>query len=242
MFDFFRKKKPHATFRTTHCREHGHPEVTIQLNAPLHIPDVEKGMLSYFENAVAGGTVFRPGERVKMGWSVVRICKRSDGTLGVEERELGRDEIWKESVDHALRDTWLQVQVAASVGVEDRVCFPDPDQLARVQPCMQRPANALFLRLPNDDLPEAFSGWTLRCEADHEHEEADFFPLRAIAQLNPELVQFLALPHGSGVLIRWKESPLAPGPGMARIDPVVFLDNQPVAPLPGSFLDMLAQH
>lgn len=242
MFEWLRrKKKLHGAYRTTNCTTFGHREITIQLRQPPPIEGVHRHLLTYFEQAVANGTVFRQGETVQFGWSTLRICEGPDKTLGVEERELDPEGTWTQSVDRALRDIFFQLEVGKSVGLQDALCFPRQDQLARVQPCIQRGAKMLFMRLPDNDLPAAFSGWSLRCQADHPHEEADFCPLLAIASLNPELVQFLALPHDSAVLVQWKETPNAPSAGLARVDPQLFLQGQPLAPVEGSYLAMLSQ-
>ena len=80
------------TFRTTTCAAHGHPEVTLVLARPLPLPGVASMLLGYFEDAVARGTTFAAGQTVQVGWALLRLCDRDDGTLGVQERELSPEE------------------------------------------------------------------------------------------------------------------------------------------------------
>ena len=84
-------------------------------------------LLDYFETAVGRGAKYLPGQIIRFGWSVLRVCERSDGTLGIEERALTPELAWTESVDHALMDLFTQQQIAASVGLVDEMSYPTQD-------------------------------------------------------------------------------------------------------------------
>src|SRR5688572_18655764 len=182
--------------RTTACARFGHPELTIQLAETSSIPDVHRILINYFEGAVARGSKFKPGQRVQLGWSTLLLCERADGTIGVQERELSPDPQWTESVDRAVHDVWYQREIADSVGLLDQLRFPTQGEGAMVTDCAMEAKTTLLTRLPDEDLPDGFSGWTLSCAADHDHGERDIVPLLAIAASLPSIVQLFALPHG----------------------------------------------
>jgi hypothetical protein len=226
------------THRTTRCGAAGHREFTIQLTRQLPVPDLHRMLVDYFEGAVTRGTKFLPGQTVQVGWSTLRLCERSDGTLGVEERELAPEPAWIESVDRALMDAWLQKEVASSVELLDELRFPRQDEGVLVADCALEADAVLLTRIPDDDLPEGFSGWALACAEDHDHGERSVVPLLAVAANQPGLVQFLALPHGTSVFVVYREKPDAPA-GTTRIEPHVFRDGDELVPRPGSYLAAL---
>jgi hypothetical protein len=217
-------------FATTGCRAHGHHEITVQLAEPSPIPNVHAYLTEYFEDAVAAGTKFVPGQIIQFGWSHLRLCERTDGTIGVEERVLSPELAWIEQVDRALRDLWYQREVVASVASLDELAFPRQDDDAMVSDCALDADAMLLLRLPAEDLPDGFSGWSLRCAADHEHDEPNLVPLLGVAAMRPVLAQFLALPHDTAVFVRYKDG---------RVAPHVFRRGDELAPRAGSYLAAL---
>jgi hypothetical protein len=224
--------------RTTQCASHGHREFTIQLTRQPPIPNVHLMLVNYFEGAVASGTKFLPEQIVRIGWAVLKLRDRDDGTIGVQERELTPDEKWTESVDRALKDTWLQKEVCASVGLVDELTFPTQDEAVMVADCAIDAPVIVMTRFPKEDLPENVSGWAMCCAEDHDHGERSFVPLLAVAANQPGLVQFLALPHDLTVLIEWLDAPDVPG--MRRLAPTVFRHGEPLPFVPGSYLAALA--
>jgi hypothetical protein len=221
--------------RTKSLARHGHREVTLQLAAPLPVPNLQDMLLKYFENAVARGTKFLPGQTVRFGWSALRLCERSDGTLGVEERALTAEPGWTESVDRALLDTWLQKEVCASVGLLEEMTFPKQDDTVMVADCALDGGSLLMIRLEADSLPQPFSGWTLTCAEEHDHGERHFVPLLAVAANQPGLVQFLALPHDTWLLISYV-APDDAQPDVLRIMPSIFRGDDELEPRPGSYI------
>lgn len=210
--------------RTTACAQHRHPEFTLQLAHTL-VPGVERMLLSYLESAVARGTRFEPGQTIQIGWGTLRVLARRDGTLGFEER--ADHESWTETVDRTLHQTWYQKEVAASVGLADRLAFPRQDQAVMVAECTLGANSWLLTRLPSDDT--RFSGWSIACTDDHDHGDRAFPSLLALTADMPFLAQFLALPTGAAVAVM--------GPG--RIRALAFLDGEDLTPAPGSYLAAL---
>lgn len=227
------------TFRTSRCSAAGHPEVTLQLAHKSPIPGVHELLIDYFEAAVARGTKFSAGQTVQLGWSVLKLCERADGTLGVQERELTPEVAWTESVDRALRDVWMQREIAASVGLLDELAFPRQDDGVLVADCARTSHEVLLTRVALDDAPPDFSGWLAACaHQEHDHGERVYVPLLAIAADHAPLVQLLALPHGTSVLVLFRAKPNAPA-GQLRIEPHVFRDGEEIIPARGSYLAAL---
>ncbi len=216
--------------RTTQCAKHGHREFTIQLAEDSPIPNVARVLVDYFEEGVAGGVSFLPGQIVRLGWSLLRLCERTDDTIGVEERELTPQPTWTESVDRVLADAWYQKEVCASVGLLDELTFPLQDEEVMVADCAIDAELVVMTRFPAADLPEGISGWALCCGEDHDHGERSFVPLMAIAANQPGLVQFLALPHDTVVLVGNREG---------RIDPHIYRSGEEITPTAGSYVAAL---
>jgi hypothetical protein len=221
------------TFVTTACARHGHREITLQTEQPPLIPNLERLLLDYFEGAVAAGEKFLPGQIVRVGWAVLRISDRSDGTLGVDERLIASGPpTWRGTVDNALADSWLQGEVARSIGLVERLAFPMQDQLFVVHECAATSVALELERAANEGLPPAASGWRLRCAADHDHGPASAAPLLAIAAKHPALVPFLALPHGTRVVVTFRPLP----DGNVRFSPRIYDASGELVPIAGSYV------
>ncbi|MEU2177956.1 hypothetical protein ABZ552_27390 [Nocardia sp. NPDC019219] len=218
------------SFRTTSCVSHGHPEFTVVFTEP-QLPGMENWLLSYLESTVAAGTRYHPGETIRIGWNLVRVRGRDDGTLGLAERT--DTQTWAEQVDRTLRDVWYQREVAAGVGLTDRLDFPGEDQQAIVSSCGLESPVLVLTRAATDD-PE-FSGWSVECFEDHAHRSSYYTTLLELATAMPFAVQFLALPATTTVLI---ESPEITPTGAIRPH-IVDADGVEMCPIPGSYLDYL---
>lgn len=223
--------------RTTQCSAHGHREFTLQLSNAPPLPDVHRMLIGFLEDGVAGGATFLPGQIIRIGWAVLRLTDRADGTLGVEERELLPDVTWIEQVDRALRDTWMQKEVCASVGLLEQLTFPLQDEAVMVAECALEAETVILTRFPLDGLPPDVSGWALCCAEDHDHGERSFVPLLAVAANQPGLVQFFGLPHDTVVVVQFAEH--ADAPGAKRIRPTIFRQGDELAVVPGSYVAAL---
>ncbi|GAB1640062.1 hypothetical protein [Krasilnikovia sp. MM14-A1259] len=224
------------TRRTSDCARFGHPEITFHLTRESPIPDIHRVLVDYFEGRVAGGTRFRAGEGVRLGWATLLLFDRGDGTLGVKERVIAPDVEWTDSVDRALRDLWCQREINDSVGLLDELDFPTQDELVMAADCALEAGPVFMVRL--DDASEGFSGWSLTCPEDHDHGRRSLVPLMAVAANLPGLVQLLALPRGVSVLVQWIAKADMPS-GQLHIEPHVFREGQVLPARPGSYLAAL---
>lgn len=218
-------------FRTGELARHGHPEITVRFEKPLPVPGIERMLLGYFENAVAAGTRFLPGQTVQLGWALLRLTERADGTVGVEEMDPDRDGEWVESVDRTLLQTWLQQEVARSVGLEDEMDFPKQHQAAIICRRLLDGSAWLLSRETPDDGED--SGWFFGCsEDDHDHDQVDNLARVQLFAVTCQLrfiTQFLALPPKTEVLVE--------GPGRIRARIRFQGSDRPAEP--GSYLASL---
>jgi hypothetical protein len=227
-----------VTFRTNACQRFAHPEFTIQFTQPSPIPGVERMLLEYLERSVEHGTRFSPGQTIRLGWATLRLCARSDATIGVQERELTPAVAWTESVDRALRNTWYQREIVDSVGLLREIDFPSHDDGVLLADCASNATAVVMTRLPADDGTRGFSGWSIACAEEHDHGERFVVPLLAVAAKQPALVQLLALPRGTVVLAMFRAKSGVP-PELLRIEPHVYLGDEEIEPKPGSYLAAL---
>ncbi len=216
-------------FVTTRCRAADHPEITLLFRERRPVA-VERMLLGYFEQGVAAGKRFLPGQTVQLGWATLRLCARDDGTIGVEERS---GDGWVESCDQSLMQLWLQKEIAASVGLAGELAFPRQEQMALACDRALGVQSWLLTRsLPEGD---ADSGWMIGCFTDpqHDHALADALvtvPLVQVVERLPFVTQFLALPPGAAVYVDGTSG---------RIRPHVFVNGEARAPVPGSYLEAL---
>jgi len=215
-------------FRTSQCSRHGHQEFTILFSERPPVHGLEKTLLSHFENAVARGATFRPGQFVQLGWASLRLMSRPDGTLGVQEFDSQAEGGWVESVDKALMAAWSQKEVVLSVGLQEPA-FPGQMQDAVVcKKLLEGHDEYQLSRSDPDDDDD--SGWFLACFGkDHDHDKASELAMTQLVHVTtrlPFITQFLALPAGADVHLT--------GPG--RIRATVFIDGEERVPLPGSYL------
>lgn len=217
-------------FCTTRCRAAGHPEVSFAFRRTPPVPELERMLLSYFEDEVGAGTVFAAGQTVQLGWATLQLVDRGDGTLGVHERDMTFERGWVDSVDGALMQTWLQKEVAASLGLLYELSFPHQEQLAVV--CKRvRDCSAFVLSRTTPSGRD--SGWFVGCaDPSHDHDDRENLAptmLYNVAVLAPSLTAFLALPPGVEV-----EVGTEPSEGEPSVR--VSFSGRPLAPEPGSYL------
>jgi hypothetical protein len=194
------------SYRTSSLSRSNHPEISFFASDSPASENASAQLIRYFEGQVAAGASFRPGETVQFGWSTLRLHQREDGTLGLEELATKREIQWIDSADRATSDCWFQVEVARSLGLVDQLSFPRHDDGALVQPCVDPNQDVLLHRMPVAQCPEGFSGWSVSCRQEHQHEKQEILPLMAVAAVQPQLVQFLALPHETFVMIGWRRA------------------------------------
>src|ERR1700754_1081120 len=130
-----------------------HPNVVVSL--PSGPAFGAQPILSYFEDAVRQGTVFKAGETVQMGWMLLMLKSTETGELDVWEPRFGEVPIvWERGASKTYRQLIVQKSVAELLGVEPS--FPSLRQSGVISPDFIGAKNFQMLReAPNG----TDSGW-----------------------------------------------------------------------------------
>ena len=213
---------------TTRCHTKGHPEFTILCDEHLTSEVGAPWLVSWLEERVIAGEVFRPGESIQVGWMYDLILSRPDGTLGIQEPDFEQVPVaWVESVTHTLRHIWYQKEVAASVALAPR--FPSYRQSAVV--CTRlRDTSVVFMH--RGDPSDHDSGWFIGCyDDDHDHQDVTQLVsvslFEAAVSWDQRFIAYAALPSGCYVVA-------GQGP------PVITMDDEALEIVPGSLLSSWA--
>ncbi|MGX1779101.1 hypothetical protein ACWIGW_43835 [Nocardia brasiliensis] len=183
-------------FRTTGCAAAGHPEFTVVFAEKLPKPSAVDWILDGLERAVRQGSSLSSGMYFPLGWRVLRIIDRHDGTLGLEERVVA--DFWEEHVDQTLGDLLWQTDAAVKLGLPVEFSSVREEHAAAVQSCAYS-AGLLILNRVGPDAPQPGS-WSVSCGMDHEHGDWTHLDLHQLAVAFPFVTQFLALPPETGLL------------------------------------------
>jgi hypothetical protein len=222
-------------YRTRIGSHHGHRDIVFRLSEPP-VPGLQDALaqwlLGYLQDSIAEGIRFTPDQTIQVGWRVLRVVERNDGTLGLHERTAGGR--WEEHVEQALRDLWFQKEVVASVGLTDRLSFPAEKQSAYVAGCADASDVALVLSRTDPD-DQSTSGWLVSCARDHRHPDWVSRPLADLVDSTPFASQFLALPVRSSVTVE-----PAHLTSSGRIGAQIRVDGRDLSPMVGSYLAALA--
>lgn len=216
---------------TTTCASHGHPEFRVSFNPKLvPVPYDARWLVGWLEDSVARGERFAPGQTCQIGWLVAQVRAGADGALELWEPDLQHLPVqWVEGVSGLLGHLRLQKDVAESVPDAE---FEFPSMLRSTIVCT-RFARADTLILERTETRESRSGWFCGCaEQDHDHDSVNELCrvslYEAAVMSGMRIVPYLALPPGALLEL---------GTGA----PTIFLNGEPVAFKPGSFLDALSQ-
>lgn len=216
---------------TTTCARHGHPEFRVSFDPKLvPVPDDVRWLVGWLEESVARGVRYEPGQTCQIGWLVAEVRAGADGTLELWEPDLQHMPVqWVEGVSRILGHLRLQKDVAESVP-DAEFEFPSMRQSGIV---CTRFARAETLILDRAEPKDHDSGWFCGCaDEDHDHNSMNELcrvSLYEAAMMSAlRIVPYLALPPGALLEL---------GTGV----PTIFLNGEPVAFKPGSFLDALSR-
>ncbi|MEM5342432.1 immunity protein Imm33 domain-containing protein [Paraburkholderia azotifigens] len=172
-----------------------HPNIVVSL---LSGPSLgAHTILSYFEDEVRKGKVFRAGETVQMGWLMLMLKATDAGELEVWEPRFGAIPIvWERGASRTYRQLIVQKSVAEQLGVEPS--FPSLVQSAVVSPNFETSRDLLMSREPSTGTD---SGWLFAADS-NESEGGRLVSLFEIASKRPEVIPFLALPPSASVVLK----------------------------------------
>lgn len=172
-----------------------HPDILVSM--PSGPEFGAKSILSYFEDAVRQGTVFRAGETVQMGWMMLMLKATKDGELEVWEPRFGEVPIvWERGASKTYRHLIVQKSVAEQLGLEPS--FPSLRQSGGISPDFMASKSFQMFR---DHPAGTDSGWLFTTE-ENVSSDGRLASLFEISSNRPEVIPFLALPATSSVELK----------------------------------------
>jgi hypothetical protein len=174
-----------------------HPNIVVSL--PSGPAFGAQPILSYFEDAVKQGTVFKAGETVQMGWMLLMLKSTETGDLDVWEPRFGEIPIvWERGASKTYRQLIVQKNVAEQLHVEP--LFPLLRQSGVISPDFMAAKNfQMFREAPNGTGTD--SGWLFTTEQ-NTSSDGRLASLFEIASERPEVIPFLALPASSSAVLK----------------------------------------
>ncbi len=213
-------------FRTTKCKEDGHPEFRIAYDpAVVTVAADAEWLLGWLQDTVAEGTEYRVGQKCQIGWVVTDVRQHESGDLTLWEPDMRSLPVeWVEGVTYCLAHLRAQKDVVESVLPAEDLFVPSLRQSAII--CTRfGPDGGVVMERTQPDGTD--SGWFCGCREDgHDHNvvtELRRVSLYEAAIRAPQIVPYLALPPG--ILV-----------GLDGGVPVVFRDGEPLRFRPGSYL------
>jgi len=209
---------------TRSCGRHGHAEFVVDVG---DVPQIDATwLIGYLEDAVAEGARFVPGETLQIGWMITRVETASAGRLTLYEPDLRSLPVrFVPGAAGALRHLRAQRDVAESVGLADALRFPSIADTAIVCTQYDHGHNWVMSRV---DPEPGDSGWFVGCTVDsHDHEDPAALNRRSLYEVAvhvPEIVEYLARPPSSEVIVRRAGMPIiAFDSEVRRIEPGSYL-------------------
>lgn len=182
---------------TQKCGEHGHAEISVQCEDTSALSPSLHWFLGWIENEVAGGRRFHPEQNVQVGWSVLEVRQRTDGTLALFEPDFQSLPVrFVDSVSNTLLHLFLQKSVAESLGLEGELAIPSLRDSAIV--CTKFGSTKGFTMSRVTPGP-ADSGWFFGCDSQtHDHQSPGTLGrlslYEAVIRHDNRTIPFLALP------------------------------------------------
>ncbi|WP_321839592.1 immunity protein Imm33 domain-containing protein [Paraburkholderia bannensis] len=175
--------------------KHGHPDIVVSMPSG---PDFGAApILSFFEDAVRQGRVFRAGETVQMGWMMLTLKETESGDLDVWEPRFGAIPIvWERGASKTYRQLIVQKSVAEQLRLEPS--FPSLRQSGVISPDFMASRNFQMFR---ESSAGPSSGWLFTTE-ENQSTDGRLASLFEIASKRPEVIPFLALPASSSVVLK----------------------------------------
>ncbi len=166
-----------------------------------------KCFLQWIESEVAKGRRFLPEQTVQLGWSMLKVQQRTDGTLSLVEPDFKSMPIrFVDSVTNTLLHVLLQKSVNESLGLPDQILTPSLRDSAIICTKFGSTPGFIMDRLVPKDRD---SGWFFGCDSgSHDHTKAEAL-LRvsiyeAVVRHTDKIIPFLSLPPGVSVGFKHK--------------------------------------
>lgn len=188
-----------VTALTSRCRVFGHREFALTYEADVVVqPDVS-WLLNHLETEVATGKEFIPGQTLRIGWMITQIAEvgHDSKLLTINEPDFrGLPLVWVEGVTSTLAQLRAQKSAIESCESGLEASFADVRQSAL---CCAR-AGAVGYHMERFEVEGRDSGWFIGCSECQRH-DLKRLSLYELACRHPVLVDFMAFPNGSEILL-----------------------------------------
>jgi hypothetical protein len=182
---------------TQNCCEHRHPEISIECDDASALAPTMKWFLGWIENEVARGRRFLPEQSIEVGWSLLEIHQRTDGTLGMFEPDFkSMPAKFVDGVSNTLLHLLIQKSVAESLGLGGEIATPSMRDSAVI--CTNFGLTKGFI-MSRVCAKAGDSGWFFGCDnPEHDHQSPDALRCVSIYEVatchDNRVIPFLGLP------------------------------------------------
>lgn len=176
-------------YKTTSLSQFGHPEMVVDVSQEY--ASSVKWHFSYLESCVRDGTVFKPGETLKIGWMIVKLVARQDGTIEFWEPSFEQMPIkWRLGLNRTFQDLMVQSEICKKLNTEPS--FPSILDVGLLSDAL---IDGRFEFLMSRDVSsEKECGWCF-VELDYNDLSISYCSLFEIAVNRPMVIPFLAIPQ-----------------------------------------------
>lgn len=214
--------------RTQNCAKFNHPEFSLQCEGNEFFDARLKWLLEWLEHEVANNKRFLPEQTVQVGWSLLTVKQRGDGTLALFEPDFQSMPIkFLDGVSNTVLHLAVHKFVCESLMLEDELELSPLNHSAIVCSDFGKHKGLILTRHSPTDGND--SGWFFGCgDPSHNHQSAENLRrvslYEAAIVLDDRIIPYLALPEG--ILISMIDS-----------KPRFFLNEVALSIKPGSYLD-----
>jgi len=211
---------------TQNCSKHGHREFSVICDdAATYVPRVN-WLLEWLEGEVVRGKQFIPEQTVQVGWSLLKVKEREDGTFGLLEPDFkSMPARFVDNVSLTLLHLLLHKSVNESLGLEDEMALSSLQHSAIV--CTDFGVSKKIV-LSRTAMKGTDSGWFFGCDnCGHDHQS--ILNLRRVSlyeaavSLDDRIIPYLALPPAIVISVSSSQSHF-------------FLNDKELSVKPGSYL------
>jgi hypothetical protein len=182
---------------TQKCGQVGHLEISVECDGDSALAPTLNWFLDWIENEVAIGRRFLPEQTIQVGWSVLEIRQRTDGTLGLFEPDFESMPVkFVDSVSNTLLHLFIQKSVAESLGLVAELDVPSLRDSAII--CTDFGSTGGFV-MSRTSTKAGDSGWFFGCNnSKHDHQSQDALRrvsvYEAMTRHEAGAIPFLGLP------------------------------------------------
>ena len=217
-----------AELRTT-PRGNDVPAIVFEVQSAT-IPETDRQwLIKTLEDMVAGGSRFKAGETLQLGWMIDQFAASPDGTLRLQEPDMRSMPIaFVDRMDNTLRHLRYHKDTVESFAEPLEVVFPSIRQSVLVPPAYK----TIFRYAIQRHKPEGTdSGWLMTGPAeptpDMDLSQHIRVSLYELVRARPELLPLLAMPPGVLITKDFADKR------------EYFFEDRPLTVRPDSFLDKL---